>query len=367
MKKTGFIPASVVVLTATGLLFYSAAVAEGVRTGLENCATLLIPSLFPFMILAALVGSTTAGQKLSDAVGLVLTPLTGLPRSLGAVFFMSVLGGFPVGARMLAQMLEQKEIDADTASRALCCAVNAGPSFLITAVGVGLLGSQTAGGVLLCAQLLSALCLAAMQFLGKSKNSMAVSRPVSRAFGSDAFVFSVRSAATGMLGVCAFVVAFSALSSLLEASGVLPAACMLLGSLFPQLGEGFFAALLSGMLEVTAGCVKAAALYRREGFVLCAFLVSFSSFSILAQVKACFPDGCGVRFAPLLRSRITGGLLSAFFAMLGWQWVPQLAAAAIANTGSPTPSAHPEMLVTGGCLIAMFTILLVCPAEKRHC
>lgn len=364
MKKTSFLPAAAAIAAAAGLLFYSEPVADGVRAGLHSCAALLIPSLFPFMILAAIVGNTRAGQRLSYAVSLLLTPLTGLPRTLGAVYFMSILGGFPVGARMLSQMLERGEIDAKTASRALCCSVNAGPSFLIAAVGAGLFGSRTAGLVLLGAQLLSSLCLAGFAFRGK-KNDLPPTVHLKRLSG-DALVGAVRSSASGMLGVCSFVIAFSALSALLRASGILPGAAHVLAALFPRLGENFFHALLNGILEVTTGCIQAASLRTREGFVLCAFLVSFSSFSILAQIKSSFSADSGVNFSELYRSRVSGGLLSAFFALLGWQWMPQISAAALSSAAAPVASARPEMLVTCGCLIGMFTIILLCPPSRTN-
>lgn len=362
MKSKGLAATAAAVVAAAGLLFYSREIADGVRTGLHNCAFLLIPSLFPFMILAALIGCTTAGKRLSALVSAVVSPLTGLPKPLGAVFFMSIIGGFPVGARMLAQMLERNELDADTAGRALCCAVNAGPSFLITAVGVGMLGNRAAGLALLGAQLASCLCVAAVTFRGK-KTPTAPLR-VSPA-GTDALVQSVRSASAGMLGVCSFVVAFSAIAALLRAAGILPLAVEFLGVLFPGLGQPFFAAALDGVLEVTAGCISAAALHTQSGFILCAFLVSFSSLSIIYQVKACFPPDCGVNFKPFYRSRLLHGGCTALFAAFFWRFIPQTAMTAVSPGVAPDGIFQPNMTVTIICLMAMFSILLLTPPGKQ--
>lgn len=53
----------------------------------------------------------------------------------------------------------------------------------------------------------------------------------------DAFVNAVRSAASGILSICAFVVAFSAVTALLRAVGLTGALAGALGKLFPALGS----------------------------------------------------------------------------------------------------------------------------------
>lgn len=356
MKKHNPFTAVLALTAAWGLLRYAPEVGEGVRTGLQNCAGLLIPSLFPFMILAALVGATSAGQQLSAWVA-ALVRFTGLPRTLGATFFMSFLGGFPVGAQMLNRHLEQGEIDQETASRALCCCVNAGPSFLISAVGALL--SPAAGVLLLISQILSSLCVAAFQFRGEK----ILKRPVIPSSGKgDTLVESVRAAAAGMFGICAFVTAFSALTALLRACGLLGLVCGFLGTLFPSLGEPFFAAAVSGIFEVTNGCIAAAAL--PQGLMLTAFLVSFSSFSIIFQVKSCFSSP--IPFKRFYSSRLLHGTLTSLFVYFGRRFLPgALSAAAI--SGKPVLIAHPNTLVSGACLIAMCTILLLTPSRKRPC
>ena len=144
MKCAKYLLAASAAAAAVGLLWKTKEVSEGVRAGLGSCAAVIIPSLFPFMILAGLIAATQAGAVLSRAVSGFTRRVIGMPENLGAVLLMSFVGGFPVGARMLSDMLARREIDRETAERALCCCVNAGPSFLISAVGAGMLGSRAA-------------------------------------------------------------------------------------------------------------------------------------------------------------------------------------------------------------------------------
>lgn len=361
MKRYGWVWAALAAVAAAGLLWKTQEVCAGVRTGLLNCANVLIPSLFPFMILAGLISRTSAGPLLSRCVGLITRPM-GLPERLGSVLLMSFVGGFPVGAQMLSEMFARREISRDTAERALCFCVNAGPSFLISAVGAGMLGSRTAGLVLLGAQLLSSLTVGFLHFHGGNIRLP----PVLQTPSKDAFVESVRGAAAGMIGICAFVVAFSALAALLDAFGVFRLLTGVLASFFPALGERFFSAALTGLLEVTNGCIAAAGLHTFQGFVLCAFLVSFSSISIIFQVKSCFPTETEISFGKFYRSRLLHGGITSLLAALGYRLIPPAELAAGAMVSRPVPQATPNMLFTCACLIAMCTILILPQRGRIH-
>ena len=268
---------------------------------------------------------------------------------------------------MLSDMLARGETDRDTASRALCCCVNAGPSFLISAVGAGLLHSRTAGLLLLAAQLLSAFIVGAFVFSGAHAGRPAAG-PHHR-FPSEhgAFVAAVRSASASMLSVCAFVVAFAAITALLSAVGAVGVLAQSLGALFPALGAPFFSAVLSGALEVTNGCIQASALGGRAGFTLCAFLTSFSSLSIMFQVRACFSQENLPRFGPFYRSRLAHGAITALLANLFYQLLPAQTLSVMA-AGSARAAAVPDTpnrLVTALCLICMCAILLPDGPRKR--
>ncbi len=364
MKLYKYLWTPLAVAAAVGLLWKTKEVSAGVRTGLLSCAGIIIPSLFPFMILAALISSTQVGALLSRAVSVFTRRTIGIPENLGAVLLMSFLGGFPVGARMLSAMLERREIDRETAEKALCFCVNAGPSFLVSAVGAGMLGSKTAGLLLLAAQALSSLTIGAVLFRGTSPHPLLP--PASSLKPHDTFVGAVQSASAGILSICAFVVAFSAISSFFGALGILDFLACLLSRALPVLSPAFFSAALSGLLEATNGCVAAAALHTRAGFVLCAFLVSFSSLSIIFQVKSCFSTGMVPRFGRFYLSRLTHGTLTALLAAFAYRLIPPADLAAAAIAAAPVPKATPNMVITSICLVCMCTILLF-PARRRKC
>ena len=356
-----FLGAAAALAAAGALLWQSQAVASGVRAGLEACAAVVIPSLFPFMILAGLCSSTPAGQALSNGIWRLFRWALPLPRQLGAVFLMSFLGGFPVGARMLSDLVAQKRIDPKTASRALCFCVNAGPSFLISAVGGQMLGSLPAGLALLAAQICSALVIARVTLRRQRQkpNLPAFSYPPF----ATAFVESVRSACAGILSICAFVVAFSAFAALLQATGIFHFLAAAVGGCTGW-DQAFVSALFTGILEVTAGCLKACALGGQRGFLLCAFLVSSASLSIFFQVRSCFPAKTPVRFGPLAISRLAHGALTTGFALLFSRLLPPAVLAAGSFSSVPVPKAAPHTAAITLCLMGMCTILVLFPSRR---
>ena len=65
MKQIRWFWAPLAMMTAAGLLWKTQEVSDGVREGLTRCAAVVIPSLFPFMILAGLISANRVGTVLS--------------------------------------------------------------------------------------------------------------------------------------------------------------------------------------------------------------------------------------------------------------------------------------------------------------
>ncbi|MFA9382095.1 MAG: hypothetical protein ACERKO_13650, partial [Acetanaerobacterium sp.] len=124
--------AALLVIGVAVLYFCNAqAVSAGVRDGLLVCANTLIPSLFPFMILCAFIVNSRLSDYLSAPFAFFTARVLRLPAFTGSVFLLSLVGGYPVGARMIAQLYREGRISGHTASRMLLFCVNAGPAFLI--------------------------------------------------------------------------------------------------------------------------------------------------------------------------------------------------------------------------------------------
>lgn len=146
MKQTGrYFIALGCVLCAEILVLDGDVVAAGALSGVQLCLQTVIPSLFCFMVLTGFLINSGLYRLISLPLGPLTKGLFCLPPSMGSVVLLSLTGGYPMGAKSIAGLLEQGRLDGATAQQMLpfCCC--AGPSFIITAVGSGMFGSAQAG------------------------------------------------------------------------------------------------------------------------------------------------------------------------------------------------------------------------------
>ena len=91
----------------------------------------MIPSLFPFMVLSGFI----IRSGLSLKIGRWLQPILGfffpLPSQMLYAIFMGFLCGFPMGAKMVADMLEKKQITEKEGEYLLAFCNNIGPLYML--------------------------------------------------------------------------------------------------------------------------------------------------------------------------------------------------------------------------------------------
>lgn len=290
-----------------GLLFYSRPVSAAVVQAFSLCVRVLLPSLFPFFVLSSLLVSLGVAQRLSPLLERPMRWLFGLPGSCAAAVLLGAVGGYPLGARTAVTLYQQRQCSKEDALRVLCFCNNAGPAFIISAVGGGLLGDAGTGVLLYGLHLLSALLMGIL-FAG-SKRSVKQSSFSPKTLDSTAVIPCFLQAVTGSLGtflnVCAFVLFFAVLTCLLRQLSFL-------AGLGP-LAQG----LLYGSLELTSGAAQLSGAGLPRGLLLPAlsFLCGWGGLSVQFQTisllyEADLPAG------GYLKAKLLHGVLAAGSAFL---------------------------------------------------
>lgn len=344
-----------VAVIGVGLLTQSAAVSQGVQNGLSICAGVLIPSLFPFMVLSSFLSLTSAAGILSIPLTPVATRLFKLPKEFGAVVLLSFVGGYPVGAKSISLLLSQGKITKATAERMLCFCVNSGPSFLVTAVGIGMLTSKTAGIILFLSQT-AATILIGMIVSFKAKIPPASSAGIYMKT-NEAFVTAVSSASSAMIAMCSFAVLFSGILAFIFASGIVE-----MTSYFFGIEEALAKAVISGILEVTSGCANAAQLGGMMSFVLISSAVSFGGLSVLFQIMSCFREN-PINFRPLIMARFFHILLAGAIAAPLYKKFCE-AHTVFAASNHPIVHTSTRSLLISVCLLCMCAIMALSSAKN---
>jgi len=357
---TGLLPglfAAGIGLLGVGLLLDSASVGQGIRDGLAACGNVLIPALFPFMVLAGFVSRTDYAGILSRPLTPLTTKVYKLPPALGSVVLLSMVGGYPVGARMVADLLEDGKINEQTAQRMLCFCFNCGPSFLISAVGAGMLMNPTAGIILLVTQI-TATILVGGAISRRTATLTALPGRRKNTPGASAFVAAVTGAASSMITMCAFAVLFSGVLALVKSSGLVAGAAAVL-----PVREEVIMAVASGFFEVTAGCLSAARVGGIAGFGLISAGVSFGGLSVIFQVMSCL-DRWHIRFRPFIFARLAHMACAGAMALPLYHLLCKEQSAYV-PIDPPVMHAGHNTWIISVCLLAMCSILVL-SAENQH-
>ena len=294
-----------------GLLVNPQDMAAGVEAGIRVGGEVLIPALFPFMALSSFMVMSGAAGILSAPLMPITRYVFRLPQEYGAVVLASLIGGYPVGGKMIATLLEGGSLDRPTAERMLSFCYGPSPSFIVTAVGAGMLLDIRLGGILFAAQIVASLIVGLGFSLGKPFPAAGSGKGYPAGGLAQAFVGAVSSAGGAMINMCAFAILFSGLLHLAQGGGVVGFISGLT-STPPEM----VAAVIAGLFEVTSGSAAAAAIGGETGILLIGMFGAFGGFSVIFQVFSLFGQ-TRLNWKPFIVGRLahTGlaGLMSVFF------------------------------------------------------
>ena len=295
-------------LCGAGLLCYSKAVSAAMTQALALCVQVLLPSLFPFFVLSSMVISTGVIQRLSTRLEKPFQWLFGLPGDFGAALLLGAAGGYPVGAKTIATLYQQGQCSKRDAEKALRFCNNAGPAFLISAVGASLLQDPHAGLNLYAVHVLSALIIGFIYRKNTNhvKYHCITADHMRNTATISLFLRAVTDAFSSFLNVSAFVLIFSVISTMLQQ---LP----LIDSLHYLPGGGIlWYGLLAGFLELTSGvaCLTQGGLPPSVLLPALSFLCGWGGCSVQFQTISLLHDA-GLSCRQYLKSKLLQGILAA--------------------------------------------------------
>lgn len=260
------------------LISNSKAVGDSVKKGILLCYNVIIPALFPFLVLTLLI------SKSGILLALPFPEKSKYFLKYLGIFILSLIGGYPIGAKLISEACDNNLIDKRDAGLLLFSSVNSGPAFIVLAVGGGILGSTKQGWLLYLAQATSSMIIFLIIFPTLSKKYIPYEKKISL---SDSFVLAVSDASVSMLSMSGFIIICSVMIEILEKTA-LPA-------------------LIKRVLFLTVE-ISNAVLETKNIYLLC-FILSFGSLSIIFQVlfisKSFKPN-----IIKILISRILNAILS---------------------------------------------------------
>ena len=113
------------------LLFFSQECISLASNGLLIWYKNMIPSLFPFMVLSGFMVRSGLSLKIGQWMQPILGIFFRLPSQMLYTIFMGFLCGFPMGAKIVADMLEKEQITIKEGEYLLAFCNNIGPLYML--------------------------------------------------------------------------------------------------------------------------------------------------------------------------------------------------------------------------------------------
>lgn len=266
---TEYLRAAPILLLFALLLFCTGTAVPAAEAGLKLCAERVVPSLFPLSVLTNLLLLWLPSEKGNGAE----RPSCALP------LLLALMGGYPLGAQTVSRLYQQGALSRSDAVRLARFSNQAGPAFLLGAVGLRQFQSVRFGLLLWVVQLasagLTAFCFGLRRENAPIKNQLlrSVAMPFSRSLSE-----AVRRSTGSMLQVCGLVVVFTTLLAVLRS---LPLLCVIPKPVW---------AVLAGGLELTGGLALLPETLRSAALPLCAILCVWGGLCVHFQSLCFFAD-----------------------------------------------------------------------------
>lgn len=316
-------------LAGLGLVLAPEEAMKGAKTGLELCFNVIIPSLFPFFVLSALVVELGLASYLGRILEPVMRPLFRVNGACASAVALGFVGGYPVGARTALSLYEKGLCSKVEAERLLGFCNNSGPAFILGVVGAGVFGDSRVGLLLYLVHALASLLVGLlMRFYGGREAGRRRTKkrvqPIAAVRLSTAFTGSVARSFQNTLSICAFVTFFSVTIQLLTHFGVFTALASALAALFAPLGltAEWALRLLTGLIEISSGVWSLSGTGALAGRVsMAAFMLGWAGLSVHCQVLSFLADS-GLTTRTYIFGKLLHGGLSALLMGLLARAVP---------------------------------------------
>lgn len=145
-----------IILIMGCILFDSSTYAISVTNGLKLFFSAVLPGLLPFMFLCKIL-SNFEFKKLSKISSHFFKPLFGINGNCFYPFFMSIVSGYPIGAKITSDMFTQGKIDQKEVFKVAILSSTSGLIFVIGTVGQNMLKSTKFGLLIYFSNIFSAI------------------------------------------------------------------------------------------------------------------------------------------------------------------------------------------------------------------
>jgi sporulation integral membrane protein YlbJ len=219
-----------------------------------------------------------------------------------------------MGAKIIGDMRKQEYISLNESKRMLSFCSTSGPTFMIGAVGISMLGGAAYGTVIAVSHYLGALVngLFFSAFIKKEKIKKSVNMPYQTDKNAkkdmlELFTEAIVSSFKSLGIILAYIVLFMFLTDLIQFSGFL--------NFFT---DAYMKALAKGIFEMTVGCSSMAScidITSAWKCILCTFMISWGGLSVIGQTMSMLA-GSRIGVSHFILVKLSHALFSSIIAFI---------------------------------------------------
>ncbi|HQD50074.1 MAG TPA: hypothetical protein PLL17_02920 [Defluviitaleaceae bacterium] len=173
LSLSRLITVCIIILLTTGIIIFPQEVLEASKRGIQLWFNTLFPSLFPFMVATYLLIELGVVHFIGILFEPVMGPIFNVPGEGAFPWMMGIISGYPIGAKITADLRCKGKISQVEAQRLIAFTNNSGPLFILGAVSAGMLSKAETGFFLLAIHYLSSLTVGLLfRFYKKEKKYM---------------------------------------------------------------------------------------------------------------------------------------------------------------------------------------------------
>ena len=307
-KKLAELAALILLFTAAVMLSLNRRYQGAVSDAISLWAAAVIPALFPYLVITAFVSSLKITGEIANVFSPITKKLFNVSGNVGYALFISLMSGYPVGAKTVSD-LKQKGLISDAESvRAAALCSSSSPMFLMGSIGNITFNSPLFGLLLFITHILSVVIVGLIFSFYRRKDRPETTARNFTDSKSNVLYDSVYSAVVSVLIVGGIITVFYLLTEMLDGIGVLGAISGLFNVVIKETGVS--KGVATGIFECTKGLkIIAASGISRFTLPIAAAICGFGGLSVIMQSVA-YLKKAKIKTAPFFLSKILSAVVN---------------------------------------------------------
>ncbi|MFI3228911.1 MAG: hypothetical protein R3Y23_01935 [Bacillota bacterium] len=273
----------------------------------------VLPAMFPFFFFSKLLTGLGGAEILSRITCKPIKKLYNAHDVGGYILAMSLLSGYPIGAKLVADSYKNGIVDTEECKKLISFTSTTGPIFVLGTIGSYMLDNYVVGVVILVAHYLSAL-INGLLYRGKRCDKKEHTREPTCMVYDNLLADSINSSLASVLAVGGYIAIFNLVIVILGDLGVFSALSSLL--LHINIPTALTESLAMGIVEVTRGAltISTSNLPLIISVPTLTFIVTFGGLSITIQ-SLTFLQSCNITAGYYLKTKITQAIIATLIAI----------------------------------------------------